>query len=765
VDRLAHSKNKKRIKIRIHGAVQGVGFRPFVFKIADRYQLTGFVRNNSQGVLIEAEGTHDLIQSFLLSLQSETPPQAHIQSVKFYYLDPVGYPNFEIAESVQEKHHSAWILPDIATCPDCLKELFNPTNRRYLYPFINCTQCGPRFTIIEQMPYDRVNTSMKMFHMCPECLMEYENPGDRRFHAQPNACLKCGPHLELRDHDRQLLSMNHEAVEQTVHAIKSGKIVAVKGLGGFHLFTDATHSATVQRLRRLKQREEKPFALMFPDIASIQSACHLTPSEQRWLTAPEAPILLLWKKNILHSPLASGIAPDNPCYGAMLPYTPLHHVMMKLLNRPVIATSGNISEEPICINNDEAFERLGQIADLFLIHNRPIVRPVDDSVGRLIGQTEMLLRRARGYAPLPIMVKPSDTSAAAFGSHLKNTITLSDQNQAIVSQHIGDLETEPAMIHFRRIIQDLQALSFITPEIILHDMHPDYASTMEALKLTPHAKPVQHHLAHTLSCMLDNEIDPPVLGVSWDGTGYGTDGTIWGGEFIQVTPEKWERVASLRPFPLVGGDAAIREPRRAALGVLHACFGDKLDASLCPKVFQSFRGDEWKNLVQLLNRRSFSTQTSSIGRLFDVIASLTGIIQINRYEGQAAMRVETNAWQSNRKEAPYSFRLVNAGSLLQIDWEPMIHECLDEIKSGGTVQYISDRFHWTLVHMIMNVAERIGQRRIVLSGGCFQNKLLTERVCQALEKTGYKVYRHQQIPPNDGGISLGQIAAVKYGFI
>ncbi|MBN2104935.1 carbamoyltransferase HypF [bacterium] len=762
---MADSQNKKRIKIRIHGAVQGVGFRPFVYRMADRYRLTGWVRNNSHGVLIEAEGNHDSIQSFLWSLQSKTPRQAHIQSVKFHYLDPVGYPKFEIIQSVHEKHHSAWILPDIATCTDCLKELFNPKDRRYLYPFINCTQCGPRFSIIERMPYDRVNTSMKSFDMCPECRAEYENPDNRRFHAQPNACPNCGPHMELRSRTRQLLSANKEAVKQAVHAIKAGKIVAVKGLGGFHLMADATNSVTVRRLRKLKHREEKPFALMFPDVASIQSACDITPSEHRWLTAPEAPILLLWKKNLPDSSLAPEIAPDNPCYGAMLPYTPLHHILMKLLNRPVIATSGNISEEPICIENDEAFERLGGIADAFLIHNRPIVRPVDDSVGRLIGQTEMLLRRARGYAPLPILIKTSDPPAAAFGGHLKNTITLSAKNQAIVSQHIGDLETEPAMIHFRRIIKDLQALSSIRPGTILHDMHPDYASTAEALKTDPNAKPVQHHLAHVLSCMLDNEIDPPVLGVSWDGTGYGTDGTIWGGEFIQVNQDKWYRVASLRPFSLVGGEAAIREPRRSALAVLHACFGDKLDASTCPNVAQSFRKDEWNNLVKLLNHRSFSPLTSSIGRLFDVIASMTGILHVNRYEGQAAMLVEYLAWQSNKKADPYSFKLVDTEPHLQIDWEPMIHECLCEINSGARIQNISDRFHWTLVNVILKVAERIGQRRILLSGGCFQNKLLTERVCDTLEKSGYRVYRHQQIPPNDGGISLGQIAAAKYGFV
>jgi hydrogenase maturation protein HypF len=753
----------KRIKIHIHGAVQGVGFRPFIYRLAERYGLTGWVRNNSHGVLIEADGPPEKLKAFLCAIQNEAPPQARIQSLKHVYFDSRGYSEFQILESDKGQHSSAWILPDISACPDCLEEIFDPNNRRYLYPFTNCTHCGPRFTIIESMPYDRPGTSMKFFRMCPECQSEYGNPKDRRFHAQPNACPVCGPRLEFCDREGKPLSFRQEAMEQTVRAILDGKIVAVKGLGGFHLMADATNSEAVRELRNRKRRREKPFALMFPDLDSIESVCQVADLEKRWLTSPEAPILLLWKKLNEDLEISYEVAPENPCLGAMLPYTPLHYILLKLLDRPVIATSGNLSEEPICIDNQEALDRLKQIADYFLLHNRPIIRPVDDSIGQIVAGREMILRRARGYAPLPIMLEEEIPPAIAFGGHLKNTVTIAGQNQAIISQHIGDLETESALRHFRRIRQDLQKLMDIQPVIILHDLHPDYVSTHEAQNSGLNHQPVQHHLAHILSCMLENEIEPPVLGISWDGTGFGTDGTLWGGEFIIVDSGTWKRIASLRPFPIVGGDAAIREPRRSALGMLYSIFGEKTDDSVCPNVSNAFHEAEWNNLNKMLSNKRVTTLTSSAGRLFDAVASMTGLCQINQYEGQAAMLLEYAAWQSNKTDQSYPFKSVDNIGMLHIDWEPMIRTVLEDIQSGIPAETIADRFHWTCAEIILMLARKSNQEHIVLSGGCFQNKLLTERTIHKLTDNGFKVYWHQRVPPNDGGISLGQIGALKYG--
>jgi len=762
---LVNTKDQKRIKIHIHGAVQGVGFRPFIYRLAEQYNLNGWVRNNSHGVHIEVEGPSIKLKNFLCAIQNEAPPQARIQSLKHLYLDSQEYSEFKILESDKGQHTSAWIMPDVATCPDCLKEIFDPQNRRYLYAFTNCTNCGPRFTIIESMPYDRPNTSMKDFYMCPECQAEYGNQRDRRFHAQPNACPACGPQLEFCDKDGKPLSSRQDAMEQTAQAIVDGKIVAVKGLGGFHLMADATNSAAVQRLRDRKRRGEKPFALMFPNLASIESVCEVSDLEKRWLTSPEAPILLLWKKPDTNSHISPEVAPNNPCLGAMLPYTPLHHVLMQQLDRSVVATSGNLTEEPICIDNQEALDRLRYIADFFLMHDRPIVRPVDDSIGRIVAGRELILRRSRGYAPLPIMLNEEIKPALAFGGHLKNTITIAGQNQAIISQHIGDLETEPALHHFRRIQEDLQKLTDKQPAIILHDLHPDYVSTNEAQNIGLDHRPVQHHLAHILSCMLENELEPPILGVSWDGTGYGTDGTIWGGEFITVDSGKWKRFASLRSFPLVGGDTAIREPRRSALGLLKSIFGENLDESVCTTVFQAFNELEWSNLNKLLSNQQATTSTTSAGRLFDAIASITGLCQINQYEGQAAMLLEYAAWQSNKQDQSYPFEVKDHDGMAQIDWKPMIREILNDGKSRVPTETIADRFHWTCAEIILKIAQKSNQEQIVLSGGCFQNKLLTERSIQKLIDEGFKVYWHQRVPPNDGGISLGQIGALKFDLI
>jgi hydrogenase maturation protein HypF len=764
VDRLADSKNKKRLKIHIQGAVQGVGFRPFVFRLANLYKLCGWVRNQPDGVHIEIEGDSGSCDMFLCRLEPDAPGQAHIQSLKHITLDPAGYTDFNILESTEKDPPTVWMMPDIATCPNCLRDIFDKRNKRYLYPFTNCTQCGPRFTIIESLPYDRRNTSIKHFEMCPECQAEYDNPHDRRFHAQPNACPQCGPHLELWNAD-QKISMNESAIEETVRLLQTGNIVAVKGLGGFHLMTDATNSSAVIHLRKRKNREERPFALMFPDLEIIGRYCHLTPLEKRWLTAPEAPILLLFKKPDAEKNLAEEIAPGNPCLGTMLPYTPLHHILLSRVRKPLIATSGNRSDEPICIGNEEALKRLKGIADYFLMHDRPIVRPVDDSVGRIISGREMLIRRARGYAPLPVIQKPSGGSVLAVGGHLKNTIALSSGDRIIVSQHIGDLDTEEAVGHFIQIREDLESLTGIHPDTVLHDLHPDYGSTREAFKISPDVKPVQHHLAHIMSCMIENEIVPPVLGVSWDGMGLGTDGTLWGGEFIRIRSGQWTRHASFRRFRLIGGDTAAREPRRSALGILHTCYGKELNEAICPPVTHSFSQKEWDALIGLLYQDRIGILTSSAGRLFDAVASITGIAQVSRYEGQSAMQVEYAAWQSDKCLESYPFILNHDTEYITVDWEPMIRTMVDEVKSREPAADIANRFHSTLAAMVLDVASQSGEERIVLSGGCFQNKLLSERVISRLSEAGHQAYWHQHIPPNDGGISLGQIGAWNHHLI
>jgi hydrogenase maturation protein HypF len=827
-----------RLKLTVRGAVQGVGFRPFVFRLATGLGLTGWVNNSPQGVFIEAEGPGAELEKFLLRLEIEKPPRSFIQSLEASWLDPAGYTAFEIRPSETGGNKTALVLPDIATCPDCLREIFDPKNRRHRYPFTNCTNCGPRFSIIESLPYDRANTSMKGFTMCPQCQAEYDDPRDRRFHAQPNACPVCGPRLELLESGRVCENAEsphshergHDALLAATKAIREGKIVAVKGLGGFHLIVAAHDEPAVRRLRDRKQREEKPFAIMFPSLASVKAECEVSPLEERLLRSPEAPIVLLRRlqSSILHPPssLSHHIAPNNPYLGAMLPYTPLHHLLLAELGFPVVATSGNLSDEPICTDEHEALERLRDIADVFLVHNRPIVRYVDDSIVRVMLDRELVLRRARGYAPLPITLNPQPSTLnpqpiLAVGAHLKNAVALSVGNQVFISQHIGDLETEQAHSAFRRVIADFEKLYEAKPQIIAADLHPDYLSTKFALERRPPARhesenvsdqravpeagapivmQVQHHIAHVLSCMAENEIVPPVLGVSWDGTGYGLDGTIWGGEFFLVTSESVERIAHLRPFRLPGGDKAVKEPRRTALGLLHELSGtqDNLLLHMQQKVVRAFSPRELATLKTMLAKKLNSPVTTSMGRLFDAVASLINLRQQIRFEGQAAMELEfalegvktdeyyelplvQSAEQSRAgvpparrarqreqtKETPFvSLRETGAGetpALLSfiLNWVPMIEAILSDVKNGVAAGTISARFHNALVESIVAVAKHASQNRVVLSGGCFQNRYLTERAVRRLQAEGFRPYWHQRVPPNDGGIALGQVVAAQ----
>jgi hydrogenase maturation protein HypF len=735
----------RRLSIVARGAVQGVGFRPFVYRLAIDLGLTGWVNNTAAGVFIEVEGDRKILERFLERLPLEKPDRSVIQSIETRWLSPVGYETFEIRHS-SGGEKSAVVLPDLATCPDCLAEIFDPTNRRYRYPFTNCTHCGPRYSIIEALPYDRPNTTMNAFAMCPECRSEYENPLDRRFHAQPNACSRCGPEIRLLDSNGAIIAEKDRALLATAAALRAGKILAAQGLGGFHLVVDATNPDAVNLLRERKHRPDKPLAVMYPDLESVKRDCSVSPVEEKVLQSPECPIVLLKQKD---NTLASNIAPNNPYLGVMLPYTPLHHLLLADVGVPVVATSGNLSDEPICIEESEALERLAGIADLFLTHNRSIVRPVDDSIVREMAGKLTLLRRARGYAPFPVeMNESAPASILAVGGYFKNSIALHVRKQTFVSQHIGDLQTLAAYNHFQNILDSLQQLYDFTPEIVARDLHPDYLSTEYAEGLNLPVIEIQHHHAHILSCMAENRVDPPVLGVAWDGTGYGPDGTIWGGEFLHLTPTGWERVARLRPWKLLGGEKAVKEPRRVALGLLEVV-GD------VSAIEPAFTASEWSLLNQMLARSINCPLTSSAGRLFDGVAALRGLRYELSFEGQGAMELEFALLGIETDEC-YSFSLVGEKPI-EIDWTEMIQEILQDTATGGAIALVSAKFHNTLTEIILAIARAIGEKNIVLSGGCFQNRYLTERSIRRLQESGFDPHWHQQVPPNDGGLCLGQI--------
>ena len=745
----------ERAKAVVRGTVQGVGFRPFVYRLAGELDLTGWVLNSAQGVFIEVEGAGAPLRQFLVRLEREKPPRAIIQSLEFSFLDAVGYEDFTIRRSGETGAKTVLILPDIATCPDCLLEIFQPGNRRHRYPFANCANCGPRFSIIEELPYDRPNTSMKKFTMCPRCEREYRDPADRRFHAQPNACPRCGPHLEMWDAGGNVLALRDNALRLAAEEVRDGKIVALKGLGGFQLIADARNESAVKRLRERKRRSEKPFALMYPSLEMAREHCRVCELEERLLLSPEAPIVLLQRWS---PPLAPSVAPGNPYLGVMLPSTPLHHLFLRELGFPVVATSGNLGDEPICADEREALARLNVIADFFLVHDRPIVRPMDDSVARVVRGREMVLRRARGYAPLPVHLKAPLPCVLAVGAHLKNSVALSVGHEVFISQHIGDLETSEAHAAFRAVAADLPRLHEATPEVVACDLHPDDPSTRYAAQLAARIDvplhPVQHHWAHVLSCMAENEVEFPALGVAWDGTGYGPDGTVWGGEFLLAGEESFERVAHFRHFRLPGGEAAIKQPRRTALGVLFEIGGaaalDQKD--LAP--LRDFSEGDLAVVRKMLVKGSQAPVTSSAGRLFDAVASIAGLRQQASFEGQAAMELEF-AIQPCVCEA-YSFEIKGCSPRV-VDWRPMIEEMVEDARRGLAPGVISAKFHNALVEIIVAVARLVGQTRVVLTGGCFQNRHLTERSVQRLLEEGFRPYWHQRVPTNDGGIALGQI--------
>jgi hydrogenase maturation protein HypF len=708
-----------------------VGFRPFVYLLATDLGLSGWVSNDGQGVRIEVEGPADRVAAFRRRLHDERPALAQVVAAEFWELPPAGLEGFRIASSEDEGPKTVLVLPDIATCAACLSELFDPADRRHRYPFLNCTHCGPRYSIVRALPYDRSNTSMAGFPLCPACRTEYENPLDRRFHAQPVACPACGPRLIWRADCRE----GEAALTEALRTLRDGGIVAVKAIGGFHLMVNARDGAAVARLRERKRREHKPFALLARSLAEAGELAELGGPDVEALASPQAPIVLVPARP---AAVAAEVAPENPNLGVMLPSNPLQHLIAAALDFPLVATSGNLSDEPICIADDEAATRLAGVADGVLGHDRPIVRPVDDSVVRVMAGRQVVLRRARGFAPLPVASGLDPAPAIAFGAHLKASIAISVRGQAMLGQHIGDLETPEALAAYDRCLADLPALYETRPEVAACDLHPDYLSSARARASWLPCRPVQHHVAHALACLAENESQGPALAAVWDGTGLGADGTIWGGEFLWIEGAEWRRVAWLRPFPLPGGDAASRDVRRSAAGLLWELFGANP-----PGAGGLLEGP----LRRQLERRLNCPATSSIGRLFDAVSALLGRREPSRFEGEAAMGLEFMA-------RPCGLEVPTLQGLEgPLDPQPMVEALL----RGGDARGLAHAFHLALATTVVAVAQGAGARQVALTGGCFQNRLLLELCVESLREAGITPLWHQRVPPNDGGLALGQL--------
>ncbi|HVU33498.1 MAG TPA: carbamoyltransferase HypF [Opitutaceae bacterium] len=754
--------------IAIEGTVQGVGFRPFVARTAARLGISGSVRNTPRGVTIEALGPAPALAAFTAILESEAPPAAVITAVRVRATAPPidgSAAGFAILDSDRAEAPVVPVTPDLALCDDCRRELSDPRDRRHAYPFINCTNCGPRYSIVLAVPYDRERTTMSPFTMCPDCAREFADPANRRFHAQPNACGRCGPRVTWSDGGGA--SGYESPIAAAAAAVRRGEIVAVKGIGGFHLVVDATNGAAVWELRRRKHRDEKPFAVMFDSLSAVRAEATVSDAEAAALRSPAAPIVLVRRR--ADSRLAPEIAPDNPWIGALLAYTPLHVLLLEAVGRPVVATSGNLSEEPLCTDDPEARARLASIADCFLGHDRAIARAVDDSVLRIAASGPVLLRRARGLAPAPLAL-PADArggpSLLCVGAHLKSTVAVTVGSDVVVSPHIGDLDHALSLGAFRRAIDLLRNLHGSQPEVAVCDAHPDYASTEYAAKLGVPLLRVQHHLAHVLACLLEHDGGPDrVLGVAWDGSGYGGDGTVWGGEFIVVdrSVRTARRVAHLRPFRLPGGEAAVREPRRTALALLHAMA--PLDSS-SPWVRRlDFSPENASTLLTLLERGRHAPVTTSAGRLFDGVAALLRLRLRTTFEGQAAIAVEAAAASHSGTAPPWPMPLVRPprDGVPYLDWEPALDALLAARRRGTGVATVAAQFHATLAAGIAEVAGTMGIRTIALSGGCFQNARLLDLTIEALETGGHEVLRPLRLPPNDGAIAAGQALAARWG--
>ena len=748
-------------RIQVEGVVQGVGFRPYVYRLARDTGLAGWVRNTSQNVTIVISGPSYAVSEFTRRLASEAPPLARIHRVTVEDTSPCDANDFKILESCFEEGRSQLVSPDVATCDACLAEVLDCSNRRYRYPFTNCTNCGPRFTIITDMPYDRPQTTMASFAMCPACQTEYTDPADRRFHAQPNACPVCGPVLSLLDRDGRAVSCAN-AIAHTASLIHKGGIVALKGLGGFLLTCDATTPAVVQRLRARKRRPSKPFAVMVRDLETARLHCALTPEEESLLLSSAAPIVLArWKKE---STISANVAPDLTFLGIMLPYTPLHHILLRECSLPLVMTSGNLSEEPIAAETGEALARLHNIADNFLTHNRPIHSRYDDSVLMAVGGESHMLRRARSYAPYPIELPFDSPPVLALGPQTKNTFCLAKGRRAFVSQHIGDLDSVETSDHLEDTVALYRSLFRIDPVIVAHDLHPDYVSTAIARRMAPTTsalRPVQHHHAHIVSCMVENAVEEPVIGVAFDGSGLGSDGHIWGGEFLVCDAHDCRRAGHLEYLPLPGGDAATLRPYRVAAAYVTRLLGEhRLQESCC--VADVLTDDERRVIVRQIETGFNTPLTSSMGRLFDAVAALSGVRNTIDYDGQAAIELEM---QAHRLSATcdcrrYTFGIEETDGTHVARVGTVLDAVLRDVVAGTEVPLIARAFHEAVTAMVVTtcglISRDTGIRTVALSGGVFQNRILLESVPARLREAGFRVLTHRHLPSNDGCVSLGQ---------
>jgi len=771
-----------RRRILVAGSVQGVGFRPFVHRLAAELGLAGWAANGPPGVQIEVEGTSEKVGLFEDRLCRDAPPLSYIMKITAFSQAPLGEAGFAIRPSQSgpgAPMDISFMQPDLAACAACLRELRDPGNRRYRYPFITCTECGPRYSIIERNPFDRAHTTMKGFVMCPACRAEYEDPADRRFHAETISCSACGPRLALWDCRGNSLARDDDALCRAASAVRDGRIVAVKGLGGFHLLASAVRDDAVARLRERKGREAKPLAVLVADLQMARRHSIISAPEEALLCSPASPIVLLRRRLEpaaagTGSPISELVAPGNPYLGLILPYTPLHALLAEEIGQPVVATSGNPSDEILCTEEELAVARLGDVADLFLVHNRPIARPVEDSVAQLACGRPMLLRRARGYVPQPTFLRHEPdkhpSPVLAVGAQQKSTIAAGRSGCIVLSEHHGDLGNAASFASFQRSCRELPALLGLQPALVASDFHPDYLSTFTAERLGLPRLSVQHHHAHVLACMAEHGLAPPLLGVAWDGSGAGPDGIIWGGEFFRVSPgrscpspstDRWtrlfrlERMAYFRPFPLPGAELAIRTPWRAALGLLFELQGGDLTEELAAARLPGTAANERSFVLRQLNRAVHTPRTTSAGRLFDTVAALLGIRLVNTFEGQGAMELQFAA-MSAASGKPFPYGLRENG---MIDWGPLVQALLQGREQGTAAEVLAADFHATLAEIIVDMARRAGLREVVLSGGCFQNALLLEWTARRLREEGFVPHWPQAVPPNDGGIAFGQAYA------
>lgn len=740
-----------RKHIIVDGIVQGVGFRPFIYKIAIKNNLKGWVKNTPEGVWIDIEGTEKDIENFLKELKYSAPPLAKIEEIKIYNKSLKYYGDFTIKSSDINENITTLISPDVATCKECEQEIRDKNNHRYEYPFTNCTNCGPRFSIIKKLPYDRPMTTMKDFKMCPQCNLEYENPLDRRFHAQPNACPTCGPKVWLTDKYGNKIKGN-KPIKEAINLINKGKILAIKGLGGFHLVCDGKNEKAIQILRERKFRPSKPFALMMKDIDIIKKYCCVNDLEENILTGSRKPILLLDKKN---NELPQNIAPNNNKLGVMLPYTPLHYLLFDEEDLSVlIMTSANVSGLPIVYKNNQALENLQDIVDYFLMHDREIHVPVDDSVARVVLGKERLIRCSRGYAPVPFNFEGIQ-EILACGSHLKNAFCLAKDKFAFLSQYIGDLDNLETYENFELNINHFKAIYNIEPKVIAYDMHPDFLSSEFAQKEEGLKVPVQHHHAHIASCMAENKVDSKVIGIAFDGTGYGTDSKIWGGEFLLCDYKDFKRVGHLNYVKMPGGDGAVKEPGRMAVSYLYKIYGEELDT----KTLSLVSGKNINNIVMMLKRNLNCPETSSIGRFFDAVSALLGLKTKITFEGEAAIELETIA--DKKEEGIYEYDIDNLNEVYVVNTDKIIRNIVRDIENNIGKSIIGKRFHNTVIAFSIDMCKLIRKKydinSVALSGGVFQNEIILKGLYNGLLKEGFEVYTHGNIPCNDGGIALGQM--------